>query len=64
MKNGFILRYYVWERHEKMELDSIQNSGDVQPAYELVENAYHSMDMDVGEPNFNPNEISNEPPNP
>ena len=63
MKNGFIPGYYVWARHEEMEPNSIQNSGDAQPASESVENAYHSMVMDVVGPNFNPNEISDEPPN-
>ena len=60
MKNGFIPGYYVWARHGKMEPNSIQNSSDAQPA---VENAYHSMVMDAAGPDFNPNEISDEPPN-
>ena len=47
-----------------MKPDSIQNSGDAQPAFELVEKEYHSMVMDAVEPDFNPNEISDEPPNP
>ena len=46
------------------EQDSIQNSGDGQPASETIENAYHSMVMDVVGPDFNPNEISDEPSNP
>ena len=64
MKNGFIPGYYVWARQGEMEPDSIQNSGDAQPASESIENAYHSMVMDAAEPDFNPNEISDEPPNP
>ena len=64
MKNGFIPGYYVWARHGEMEPDLIQNSGDAQPASELVENAYYSMVMDVAMPDFNANEISDEPPNP
>ena len=63
MKNGFIPRYYVWARQGEMEPDSIQNSGDAQPAFESVENAYHSMVMDAVRSDFNPNEISDEPPN-
>ena len=34
MKNDFIPGYYVWARHGEMEPDSIQNSGDAQPASE------------------------------
>ena len=64
MKNGFIPGYYVWARQGEMEPDSIHNSGDAQPASELIENAYHSTVMNVVEPDFNPNEISDEPPNP
>ena len=64
MKNDFILRYYVWARHKEMEPNSIQNSCDAQPASESVENAYHSMVMDVVRPDFNLNEISDEPSNP
>ena len=44
-----------------MEPDSIQNSGDAQPASESIENAYHSMVMDAAGTDFNPNEISDEP---
>ena len=47
-----------------MEPDSIQNFGDAQPVFESVENAYYSMVMDAVGPDFNPNEISYEPPNP
>ena len=47
-----------------MEPDSIQNSCDAQPASESIENAYHSMVMDATGPDLNPNEISDEPPNP
>ena len=43
MKNGFILGFYVWSRQGEMEPDSIQNSGDAQPASESIENAYHSI---------------------
>ena len=43
MKNGFIPGYYVWSRQGEMEPDSIQNSGDAQPASESIENAYHSI---------------------
>ena len=64
MMNGFILGYYVWARHREMEPNSIQNSGDAQLASESVENACHSMVMDAAGPDFNPNEISDEPPNP
>ena len=46
-----------------MEPDSIHNSGDAQPAFESIENSYHSMGMDAAGPDFNPNEISDEPPN-
>ena len=42
----------------------MQNFGDAQPASESVENAYHSMVMDVAGLDFNSNEISDEPPNP
>ena len=48
----------------EMEPNSIQNSGDAQPTSESVENAYHSMVMDAAGLDFNPNEISDEPPNP
>ena len=64
MKNGFILGYYVWARQGEMEPYSIQNSSDAQPAFESIENAYHSMVMDSVGPDFNPNEMSHEPPNP
>ena len=64
MKNGFIPGYYVWARQGEMEPDSIHNSGDAQLASESIENAYHSMVMDSARPDFNPNEISDEPPNP
>ena len=64
MKNDFIPGYYVWARHGEMGPNSIQNSGDAQTASESVENAYHSMVMDAAGLDFNPNEISNEPPNP
>ena len=64
MKNGFILGYYVWARQGEMKPNSIQNSCDAQPTSESVENAYHSMVMDAAGPDFNPNEISDEPPNP
>ena len=64
MKNGFIPGYYVWARHGEMEPNSIQNFGDAQPASESVENAYHSIVMDDAGPDFNHNEISDEPPNP
>ena len=43
MKNGFIPGYYVWSRQWEMESNSIQNSGDAQPASESIENAYHSI---------------------
>ena len=64
MKNGFIPGYSVCARQGEMEPDSIQNSGDAQPASESIENAYHSMVMDAAGPDFNPNEISDEPLNP
>ena len=64
MKNGFIPRSYVWARHGEIEPDSIQNSSDAQPAFESVENAYHSMVMDATGLDFNPNEILYEPPIP
>ena len=57
MKDDFIPGYYVRARHGEMKPYSIQNSGDAQPAY-------HSMVMDAAGPDFNSNEISDEPPNP
>ena len=47
-----------------MEPNSIQNSCDAQPESKSVENAYHSMVIDVVGPDFNPNEISDKPSNP